>query len=577
MFNASKLIRLFATGLAATAVAASAVACAPTQTADTTPKPVTAQSEKPASEDQSFEGLEEVKVTGNLYSPEALGYPSMVRVSSKRAPALDKQRKQFATAKPNKKAIEGKVLVTLLWEGANQMLVKADTDAAATPEAKEAAKKTALEMRHEARMALREMHTSLGEAFDDVLLQMLFTAELWMGDKDAAAAAGQELVDRFADSPSAKLLAPWVAFVYLGQGKVAEAAQITQGWSLDDPATDYSRAYVLAWVAFHQGDFTRARDALAHAAKDWKIRGTWPVIEREMALMLARAGTPVDEAAATIAALSENLQGNQFYWLYQLNENYAIIGDFAKAAVTLDKAMEVAGSEIPPENVVSFRTNQANFYLLEYDPAKAADYLIQAHQALGPCGDKCATMVDAITDQIAKMAPYLHTIYTTTLDERYYAPSKQLYDFYLTLNRPDAETLRTYQSRLEETKKVSGQVTGKHSKEIMERATGVVRTQAVQGCYEGALQGNPTLQGMVQVTLGIDDAGQVTGVTVDPAPGEEGLGAVAKCLDARARTWTFPGRSLPGTTRVVRSFVLQSPVQPEAAPAAAETQPSAAQ
>ena len=587
MLNANKLIRILATGLAATAVAASATACAPTQNADTTPDPVAAQPEKPASEDLSFDDLEPVKVTGALYSPEALGYPSMVRVNLKRAPGLDKQRKRFARARPNKKPLEGKVLVTLLWEEANQMLMKAETDEAGTPETKAAAKQTALEMRNEARMVLRELHESLGEAFDDVLLQMLFTAELWMGDKDAAVIAGQELVDRFADSPSAKVLAPWVAYVYLEQGKIAEAAQITEGWTLE-PTTDYSHAYVMSWVAFHQGDFAQARDALAHAANDWKIRGTWPVVEREMALMLARAGTPVEEAAATIAALSENLQGNQFYWLYQLNDNYAKIGAFSSAAAALDKAMEVAGSEIPQENVVSFRTNQANYYLLEYDPAAAAAHIIQAHQALGTCGDKCATMVEAVTAQIAKMAPYLHTIYTTTLDERYYEPAKQLYEYYLTLNRPDAETLRTYLSRLEETNKVAGQVPGKHSKEIMERATGVVRVQAVQGCYEGALQGEPTLEGTVQVVLGIDAAGQVTGATVEPAPGEEGLGAVAKCLDAKVRTWTFPGRSLPGTTRVVRSFVLESPVEPAAAtqpateaPAteapATEAQPGAAQ
>lgn len=585
MLNTNRLIRLLAAGLTATTFAVGAVACGATQPAETTPKTTEQEQKPPAKEDQAFEGFEEVQVTGELYAPEALGIPNMPSVKPKRVPTLDQQRKSYAKAKPAKKAQEAKVLVSLLWDAAIQAHVQAENDQTATEEAKAAAKQQASALREEARTVLRELHASLGEGFDAILTQMLFTAELWLGDQAAAAPIGQELVTRFPDSASAKALAPWVGYVYLNQWNTDAAAQLVADWTLED--ADFSRAYIIGWVAFRQGDYPRAREAMMHAARVWKLRSTWPMLERELARILAFGGTPVDEAATIVAELSQNIAANQYYWLYQINESYALAGDFLKAAAALDKAAEAAGAEMPVDNMVTFRRNQSDYYLLEYQPEKAADYIIQAHQAVEACGEKCASVQGVIAEQIAKMAPYLHTIYTTTLDERYYTPAKKLYDFYLSLNRPDAETLRTYLSRLEETKKVSQQVSGKHSKDIMDRATSV-RMQDFKGCYERVLQGSPELQGSLQIMLDVDETGAVTGLTTEPAAGDAGLGAVAKCIDAEARAWMFPGRSLPGTTRVIRTYVLSLDAKSKAAlsavqaggaqPAAGtETQPTPAQ
>ena len=73
----------------------------------------------------------------------------------------------------------------------------------------------------------------------------------------------------------------------------------------------------------------------------------------------------------------------------------------------------------------------------------------------------------------------------------------------------------------------------------------------------------------IKVTIEVDPQGKVTGVTTDPASGESGLGKVAGCVQEKVRTWMFPGRTLAGTTRVVRSFAFSPAAQP-AQPAPAQ-------
>lgn len=61
-------------------------------------------------------------------------------------------------------------------------------------------------------------------------------------------------------------------------------------------------------------------------------------------------------------------------------------------------------------------------------------------------------------------------------------------------------------------------------------------------------------QGTVVLSLELAASGVVIGGSVMPRGGS-GLGAVADCLLARARAWTFPSRSVPGSTIVIANFL----------------------
>lgn len=551
MLNTKKLVRLLAAGLAASALSTGMIACAPKQETPTTP---TEQATKPPpSEDIAIEDLAEIKLEGQVFMPEGLTSPGMARVKTT-GKKLPVQRKAFARAKGAKKVEEGRVLATMLWDEAR--------NAVADPAAGEA-------LQNEAMEALRQAHAAAGEAGDAVLLQMLFAGEWRAGNMDAAMQYGNELIQKHPTSSVTKAMAPWVAYGFLLQGKNAEAAQVAQSWTLDEQGLTYIHPYVTAWVSFRQGNDQVARQALLQAARTWQNKGTWSNIEREVSLFLAHTGATVEEAVGAVTELAQD-PTSQYYWLYQTNEEYARAGRYAEASELLNAAAEVGGDSMKPSDLVTFRNKQFNYELVELNVARAADYAIQMHQAVQTCGADCAQQAAPVADQISKLAQFLHTIYSTTLDERFYAPAKQLYEYYLTLGQPDTETLRTYHSRLEETKKLATATNGKHNKAVMDNITSLGRPEALKACYVGVLQGEPTLTGAIKITLDVDAQGKVTGATTDPAPGEAGLGKVAACVQEEVRTWMFPGRTLAGNTRVVRTFTFAP------APAAAPKQPAPA-
>ncbi len=544
MRNPTKTLRLLVTGFAATAIAAGAAACGGGQAAvETAAQPETPV--EPPKEDITLDGFEEVKIQGALFVPEGLGTPGMARLRSGQNVPLNRKRRNYQRARGDKKVDEGKSLVSTLWEQAR--VTGATDDAAAEG------------LRQEALTILRELKGMEGGA-DAIVLQMLFAAESRMENKDEAMAAGQELVERFGDSSVARAMAPYVAYNYLNAWKTAEAAALTQTWDLSAQGTSYTHAYVAGWVALRQRDWDKARAAISQAARGWRSATTRPIVERDVALFMARTDAPVEDATMMVTELSRGDKTSEYFLLYELHKAYATVGAFEKASSVLERAIEVAGADMPPADLVSFRSSQFNYSVLEYRAGTAAEQVIATYKALEPCGEKCAGQIDTVADQVSKLATYWHNIYTATLDDRYYGPAKQLYEFYLTLNRSDAETLRTYLTRLEETKKLAAQVKGKHTKEIMDRATSVSRASVVQGCYESVLQGNPELAGTMQVSLDIDSSGTVTEVTTEPAAGAEGMGMVATCVQEAARTWMFPGRSSLGNTRVSRSFALETSV-----------------
>ena len=548
VFKTKTFVRLLATGLAASALSTGMIACTPKQETDTTPTQPEAP-KPPPSEDITIEDLSEIKLEGRLYTPDALVPPSMVGVKTegKKLPA---QRKAYAKAKDAKRVEEARVLATMLRDAEGQATAANPTEAET--------------LRNEMLTVLRETRQAGGENPDAVILQMLFATEWRLGNMDAAMEAGSALVSKYGDSKTAKYSAPFVAYGYLVQGKNAEAAQVAQSWNLEDPASNYANAYVTAWVAFRQGNDAVARQAMMQAARSWGIKRTWGTLQTEISTFLAHTGASVEEAAGIVTELG---QESQYIWMFQTSEEYARLGRHAEASELLNQAAKVGGTNMKPSELVTFRNRQYNYELMALNVDKSADYAVQMHQAVQACGAACADQAKPVADQISTLAVFYHTIYSTTLDERFYGPAKKLYEYYLTLGQPETETNRTYLGRLEQTKKLAAPGNGKHNKAVMDIITSRGRPDALKACYEDTLQNEPTLVGAVKVTIEVDPQGKVTGVTTDPATGETGLGAVAGCIQEQVRTWMFPGRTLAGTTRVVRSFAFSPAAQPAAQPA----------
>ncbi|MEM9490014.1 MAG: AgmX/PglI C-terminal domain-containing protein [Myxococcota bacterium] len=516
-------------------------ACPPPQAGPENPQ--NAEANKPAApaiQDAAFD-LDEVKLTGVRFVPEGFGLPRMVRVVPKKPVTLDKQRKAFASAKPERKALEVKLLTTALWDAAK---AAGDDEAAAKA------------LREEAQKALIEVRDTLGEKADAIVLQQLLIASMWVGDDATAMAAGGDLLTRFPTTNSAKALHSWVVFLNLRNWQTAEAAKLIEGWTLDSPDINYLRAYVMAWVAFRMRDYDNARAAVIWAAKNWKSAATRPAIERDLVLMLSRSGTPVDDAAGHFAEMSQGNLELQYMWLYKLYEGFELAGYRDLAAEALRKGLSVLGEKVPPEQRVSILQRQSTNYLYANKPENAATTGIEAQKALLACSDKCTAMAEPIAEHLRKLASFFHTTYSVTQDNAYYGPAKQLYEYYVSLGRADGETIRGYLSRLEETKERAQANASKHDANTMDLVTGF-RNQSIKACYEAVLQSETELKGSVKLTVDVSDAGSVSGAATEPAAGAEGMAAVAGCMQERAKMWSFPGRTVKGTTKVSRSYNLE--------------------
>jgi hypothetical protein len=549
VFNSHRLVTALVIVLATASLAVTGVSCTPAQETGPVGPNDGQKPPEPQSEDITLDPFEEVSLSGARVAPAGLTVPGMVRVRPRRKTTIDKQRKAYAAAKPDRKALEAEILVTMLWEESEAIQGK-DTSTAADKEKAKA-------MRAEAIQTLRDARASLGEQADPVLLQMVFTIELMQNNEKDALEAGKELMSRHPDSDSAKATAPWIVQYLLRDGQTDEAAAIVEGWNLDqlNPGADAGRAYGMAWVAFRKGEHDKAGKAIAWAAENWKSTATQPAIERDLVLMLTRPGTPVDDAADVAAQLAGGKKELQYILLYRLYEGYEAAGYSEYAAQALEKALQARGDEVPLGERVIIRQRQSNNYLIAHQPARTAEVLIAAYKDVGPCGEPCKGKEQEIPDQIKKLALHFHTTYTTTQDAEYYEPAKKLYEFYIGLNPADAATIKSYLTQLEETKERMAANMGKHDKTTMEWST-AVRSPVVKACYENALLTEPELKGTLRLMLDIDSSGEVAGATTEPAAGEEGLAAVGACVQERARAWKFPSRSKPGTTKVTRSYAL---------------------
>jgi hypothetical protein len=517
---------------------------------------------QPPTQDFVFQDYEEIGLEGQRFTPDAMPDPGMLRVLPKKAPSLAAARRSYQRAKDAKKQQELQILATVLWDESKKH--------AGTP------KET--ELREEARTALREYRAANADALDEVTLQILGAHEIYADDPAAAAEVYEEIVRRFPDSKNAQKHAARLAQQYLVSGRLPDAVTLVDGWKVDDQLSP-DAAYALGWTRFYQRRFDDARAALLHAAKGWAGNQG---VETDIVLVNAYGVAPVDTASAAIQELAAPVAApaakiNKIYYLTFLEAKaYEQAGQFGKAGAALDAAA-AANPEMPDSDKVAFPSLQMDYYLRTDEPAKVADAALGAWEALAACDPAvCQTkqaQQQTLLDNMEKLALHFHTIYATSLDDKYYEPAMRLYDFYLQDQaRPNHGKVTTYVSQLKETKANTAPSNGKHTKEMMGTAVDF-RKQAFLRCYETVLQADPKLSGSVKVTIEIEHTGKVSGAQTEPAGGKEGMAAVAKCLDEEVRTWTFPGRSMAGKTVLVVPVGF-SPKAAEA-PAAAAPAPAA--
>jgi hypothetical protein len=502
-------------------------------------------------EDQAFTSRL-VDIQGIAFVPEALGVPPMPRAEAPGRATLERQRARVARSRSAPEEVQ--VLVTLLWDEAGRV---ADGD----PE-------RATALREEARTALRSARSRTVGSTDALTLQMLASAEMWLGDDASASAAFEELVSRFPDHDR-QAMQIWLAYLHLRQHRKNEAVELVRDWKPDELGD--VGAYVLAWAGFATGDAAGARKAITSAVAAWKDASTRPSVERDLVLILARTGTDVAEAARLIGQAAGGDAKRRHAWMFRLSDAYKYAGDYEAAARVLDLlARDPAGGEargaVARDDLVGFRHRQADYAFRLNRPAEAAERAIQAQAELVACGAECPeTTARAVHERMLKLAQFFHTVFARSLDPAHHDAAVALYRRYLAIRgRPDAQAARGYLSSLEETRATSDRSAGKHDEEVLLNFFWA-RREVVAACYEAVLLGDPSLDGSLELTLEIDARGAVTGAITDPRPGDEGMAAVAACLTDRTRRWTFPSRTVPGETTLTVPLQLRlqtGPVQP---------------
>ena len=503
-------------------------------------------------EDLVFEYPDEA-MEGALFFPQALGVPGMWKIQPAKKTTLAAQRKVIAKAKAS--AVDLQVFAGLAWQESDKVLDKAraaqDKKDAAGAAKLEAQAKT---LRTEARDALRRANEASKGQADEITLKLLAVAEITLGDPDAAAKVYGEIVQRFPGDDGAVNARTWLAHIHLMAGRTAEAAKAVDGWTVK-PELDAMAAYVLAWVKYRERDYATARAAIGHAAKVWKIANR-KVVVSDAVLINARAGAPFAEVDGLFAELAGADGDARFSLIVNLAKSYDSAG-YWEQAIAADEAL-VAGKARPlqPVEEVLLRADLAYLQFRLAEPGKTADLAKESHAKLVACGDPCTKdpRTKNIVESIRAYAMTMHTLYAHSLDERYYAPASGLYQYYLAMpGAPDVEVVRGYANRLEETRKNADPKAGKHDKEEMLKQFRL-KYAAVKACYESLLQGEPTLAGEVKLGVIIKADGSVEGVETTPPKGMQGLAAVGGCLDERARTWKFPGRTVAGKTSVNQKF-----------------------
>lgn len=466
--------------------------------------------------------LESRPLHGSVWAPQAMGLPPMVLVGGRSKMTLDKARASFAKASAKQKQLEAQYLATELYE----------------------ASKTATEAKpllDEARATLRGIGGDKLAGLEENSLKMLLSFDYQVEDYAAALEV-------------ATLLPPtegrqWQIDALLKLGRFDEAAALPAKQTLvkGKPTPDVIArdAYLGAWIAWRKGDSAGAVSSIELAAKNWDRRYGAEVIDTETMVILARNGAPAANAVELFAGLYKGTERDEA--LDKLVIAYERAGRVKDAAIVLD-AIAKSGEE----RALNARFKQFVYSLAGdgVDQVVAAGKQLQAAAiacvgAKSPCDPKS---LDAAATEVKNVGTFLHAAFVSAHDVRYADAADALYDLYpLFPDRKDLEQVVGYKKTLMESRPRLPAGKGTHSKEMVAPLF-AIHTQEILACYDRVLLADATIAGDITTEFDLSDKGKIAAVRTTPAAGDSGLGLVASCVTEASKAWTFPTRSLPGTT-----------------------------
>jgi hypothetical protein len=518
------------------------LACAGTQ--EESIKPITGLGPAPttakptASGDVSFE-IPVFEIKGVVFEPEAIGRPGMPLVDAKKATTLDKQRAQVLNTKdPVQKQAQAAVLATMLYR-------ESKTN-----------KTNEKPLLTEARQVLRDVAQQAGDkAVDEITLRLLGSYELLLEDYAAAEKAWQALIERDPKSKEGPVNHAWLAYALLRQFKNTEALAAVAADKLDDKQPEL--AYVMAWAKWRTNDNAGAWQAITTAAKGWGQNANRDELEHDVLLFAGRTNLTLDQAAQALTAMPGKTKLQQYELLAKLGiSGLGLVGRWVDGVTALDKAVELAGTAVPPNDLPVIRYSQADFTVRLDTPEVATKYAKQAIDALAPCGAKCTDKDKADTIQgVYLMGRLFHILYATANDHRYYEPAHDLYAWTIPLLADPAIQAQAQKDAkiLETTLKNIKVGTGTHDKGALGALLGRHNLE-IQACYEAGLGANPKLGGTITLNLESDATGAIKGVATEPKAGLTELSAVAGCVADHAKQWKLPKRGMAGSTRIKMSY-----------------------
>jgi hypothetical protein len=471
-------------------------------------------------EDQLF-NINETSLTGAYIKPDALAQPEISwTLPGKRT--LADQRKVFARAKGANRFSEGDGLAALLWTQG-------------TPEG-----------RAEARKLLADLAKEPGAANDIVEKSGLI--ELGLGDEPAAAVDFELLGKNLGNNDAGARWMAYAAFIHLRQNENDKARALVA----DLDATNRPEvAYAQAWVKFRAGDAEGARTKIADAAKAWPDSPSLPHFMREVMLMSARAAADVAPTAEVLARGKSKTDPAIIKLLGGLADAYLYAGEYEKRGGVL----EMLGVATPTPDVLAFvYFYQSDVQYRVNHPETAASKLVDAWTLVLTAGDKVPEKTrNDIAGRMFELAAIYHRVYASSYDKRYGEAAKNLFAAYIGVTPPPqfVEDAKGRAKSLGELMGADHAGQGVADKEEIGRRL-FARREQLSACYERYLQTEPKLTGKLQLTFDVSENGTVPTVTTSPAgDGPSGMPAVATCVTAKMKGWTFARRGKPGITRVV--------------------------
>ncbi len=483
-----------------------------------------------------------IEVRGLVFEPEALGRPGMPLVDAKKKTTIEKQRQVFASTKdPVQKEAHAAILATLLYQKSKED--KANEKALVT----------------EARQALRDAAAVSGDKVDEITLRLLGSYELLLEDYPSSEKAWSALVNKDPKDKEVQYNKAWWAFSLLKQFKNTEALAVVKDETLSEKQPEL--AYVAAWAKWRTGDDAGAWTALVTASKGWGSNPGRDAVDRDLYLFAGRADNVALAEVITplYGVMGAKDKRQQFQVLAKLGlESYQFAGRWQDAVAAIDKAFEVGGDTVMPNEKPVLRYQQAQFSIPLDQPDMSAKLATAMIEALPGCGAKCPEgEKQQLIVNTYGMGRLFHGLYATSNDVRFYQPAHDIYTATISLIMDNATRQGAQEdlAKLETTLKNTKAGTGTHDKSVI--AVLIQRhNQEVQACYEGGLSVSPKLAGSLVLHLESDESGAIKGASTEPKAGAEGISSVAGCVIEAAKTWKLPKRGSRGATRIKVAYNL---------------------